>query len=87
MAAWAIIYTMTFDNHGMASTPAVTISGESPEKVELLAGFELEACTVNNWLRAVMHRHRYASLHRAIVITWTGKEKKLIRRLSSSRLR
>ena len=34
----------------------------------MLAGFELEACTVNTWLRAVMHRHCHASLHRAIVI-------------------
>ena len=63
---------MTFDNHGMASTLAVTIPCESPQKVESLAVFELEARTINNWLRAVMHRHRYVSLHTAIVIFQTN---------------
>ena len=59
---------MNIINHGTAFTPALILPSESPEKVNLLAALELEGCKINNWLRVVMHRRRFASLHRAIVI-------------------
>ena len=59
---------MNIINHGTTFTPALILPNESPKKVNSFAALELEGCKINNWLHAVMHRRRFASLHRAVVI-------------------